>query len=110
MYSAPVTAPVSLSVTGRSTQYGANPPPCTRGRSHHAVRVADRPSLRLELASEELAEVPVVVQVLHRGLLHVDPEGPDVQAVDGFPQPGGQLHLVQPAPGPGEHARRDGLI
>ena len=81
--------------------HAAMPPPRPRGAlSHHAVRVADGPRLRLQLAPEELAEVPVVVQVFHGGLLHVHPEGPDVQAVDRFPQPGGQLHLVQPPPGP----------
>lgn len=33
--------------------------------------------------------------------LHVDPEGPDVQRIDGFPQPGGEIHSVQSTPGTG---------
>lgn len=78
--------------------------------SHHAVHAAHRPCLRFQLPAEELAEVPVVVQILHSRLLHVHPEGPDVQAVHRLPQPRGQLHLVQAAPGSREQPRRDRLV
>lgn len=80
---------------------GGQGQPCS---AHHAVPAAHRPRLRLQLPTEELAEVSVVVQILHSCLLHVDPEGPDVEAVDGLPQPGGQLHLVQAPPGSREQA------
>lgn len=67
--------------------------------TNHAVHAADRPRLRFQLPAEELAEVPVVMQILHSRLLHVHPEGPDVQAVHRLPQPRGQFHLVQATPG-----------
>lgn len=73
---------------------------------HHAVQATHGPGLRLQLAPEELAEVAIVVQVLHGGLLHVYPEGPDIQAVHRPAQPVRQLHLVEAAPGPRQQARR----
>ena len=72
--------------------------------------VAHWSRLGLELASEELAQVAVLVQVLHGCLLHVDPKGPDVEAVDGLAEPGWQVNLVQPTPGPREEPRGDGFI
>lgn len=42
--------------------------------------------------------------------LHVDPKGPDVQGVDGLPEPVRQLHAVETAPGPGEEARWEGAV
>lgn len=42
--------------------------------------------------------------------LHVDPEGPDVERVDGLPQPGGQVHPVQPTPGPGQEPGGEGAV
>lgn len=58
------------------------------------MQAAHGPGLRLQLTAEELAQVPVVVKVLHGSLLHVHPERPDVEAVHRFSEPGGQLHLV----------------
>lgn len=78
--------------------------------THHAVHAADRPCLWFQLPAEELAEVPVVMQILHSCLLHVHPKGPDVQAVHRLPQPRGQLHLVQAAPGSREQPRWDRLV
>lgn len=72
--------------------------------THHAVPVADRPHLGFQLPSEKFTQVPVVMEVLHGRLLHVHPKGPDVEAEDRLPQPGGQLHVVQPAPRTGEQA------
>ena len=77
---------------------------------YHTVQATHGPGLRLQLAPEELAEVAVVVQVLHSGLLHVHPESPDVQAVDGPAQPVRQLHLVEAAPGPRQQARWHRLV
>lgn len=42
--------------------------------------------------------------------LHVNSEGPDVERVDRLPQPMGELHPVQPAPGPGEEAGGEGAV
>lgn len=70
----------------------------------HAVPVADGPRLGFQLPSEKFTQVPVVMEVLHGRLLHVHPKSPDVEAEDGLPQPGGQLHVVQPAPRTGEQA------
>lgn len=70
----------------------------------HAVPVADGPCLGFQLPSEEFTQVAVVMEVLHSRLLHVHPKGPDVEAEDGLPKPGGQLHAVQPAPRTGEQA------
>lgn len=77
---------------------------------HHAVHAADWPRLWFQLPAEELAEVPVVVQILHGRLLHVHPKGPDVQAVHWLPQPRGQLHLVQATPGPWQQPGGDRLV
>lgn len=74
--------------------------------THHTVHAADRPCLRFQLPAEELAEVSVVVQIFNSRLLHVHAERPDVQAVNGLPQPRGQLHLVQATPGSREQASR----
>lgn len=42
--------------------------------------------------------------------LHVDPEGPDVEGVDGFPEPGGEVHPIETTPGPREEASREGAV
>lgn len=42
--------------------------------------------------------------------LHVDPKGPDVQGVDGFPEPGGQIQSIQTAPGPRDQAGWEGAV
>lgn len=68
-------------------------------RPYHTVQATDRPSLRLQLTPEELAEVSVVLQVLHSSLRHVHPEGPDIQAVDWPPEPGRKFYLVEATTG-----------
>lgn len=42
--------------------------------------------------------------------LHVDPEGPDVEGVDGLPEPVRQVHAVETAPGPREQASGEGAV
>lgn len=105
-------APLGVQL-GSSAHQAQCAPRCRGGRwvgPHHAVQAAHGPGLRLQLAPEELAEVAVVVQVFHGGLLHVHPESPDVQAVDGPAQPVRQLHLVEAAPGPRQQARWHRLV
>lgn len=42
--------------------------------------------------------------------LHVDPKGPNVEGVDGFPQPGGEVHPVETTPGPRQEAGWKGAV
>lgn len=42
--------------------------------------------------------------------LHVDPKGPDVEGVDGLPEPVREVHAIETAPGPGEEARWEGAV
>lgn len=42
--------------------------------------------------------------------LHVDPKRPDVQRVQGLPQPGGEFHLIDATPGPRDEAHGEGAI
>lgn len=42
--------------------------------------------------------------------LHVDPKGPDVQGVDGLPEPVRQVHAIETAPGPREEAGWEGAV
>lgn len=42
--------------------------------------------------------------------LHVDAEGPDVQGVDRFPEPGGEVQPIETTPGPREEASREGAV
>lgn len=42
--------------------------------------------------------------------LHVDPKGPDVQGVDGLPEPVRQVHAIKTAPGPREQASGEGAV
>lgn len=42
--------------------------------------------------------------------LHVDPKGPDVQGVDGLPEPVRQVHVIETAPGPREQASGEGAV
>ena len=71
----------------------------TRARPYHTVQIADRLCLRLQLTPEELAEVVVVVQVLHCSFSHVHPKGPDIQAVDWPPEPVRKFYLVEATTG-----------
>ncbi|KAF3848376.1 hypothetical protein F7725_014873 [Dissostichus mawsoni] len=77
-------------------------------KSYQAGGGAERSDCRFELSSEELSQVSVVMKILHCCLLK-EQYSPDVQRVDGLPQPGGQLHAVQTAPGSGEEAGREGV-
>jgi hypothetical protein len=71
----------------------------TRARPYHTVQATYGPCLRLQLTPEELAEVAVVVQVLHCSLSHVHPKGPDIQAVDWPPEPVRKFYLVEATTG-----------
>lgn len=42
--------------------------------------------------------------------LHVDPKGPDVQRVDGLPEPVRQVHVIKTAPGPRQQASGEGAV
>lgn len=42
--------------------------------------------------------------------LHVDPKGPDVERVDGLPQPCGQVQPIQSTPGTGQEPSREGAV
>lgn len=72
--------------------------------SYHTVQTAYWPCLWFQLPPEEFAEVSVVMQVFNSCFLHVDSKCPDVQAVNRFPEPRGQLHLVQATPGSREQS------
>ena len=52
----------------------------------------------LELPPEELAQVPVVLQVLHVGLLQLAGEEPDVETQQRTPQEHWQLDVVDATP------------
>lgn len=42
--------------------------------------------------------------------LHVDSEGPDVQREDRFPEPAGEVQLIETTPGPRQETGREGAV
>lgn len=100
---------------------------------YHTGSCTERPHRGFKTPSEEFAQIPVVMQVLHGCFLldrnkclrqkshdcnrpmtgpylHVDPKRPDVQRVQGLPQPGGEFHLIDATPGPRDEAHGEGAI